>query len=107
MHESSIHESHFDYKDEDYEVEFNIDLEPHLTDLLPHPPMRCNDAQARPSGKYEDEDYDVEFKVNLEPSLVDVMPSPNADRDNLSIQVTALAFFGAMVAARKLSSPAR
>mmetsp|Transcript_2943 Transcript_2943/g.4784 ORF Transcript_2943/g.4784 Transcript_2943/m.4784 type:complete len:118 (-) Transcript_2943:131-484(-) len=107
---------HCDYQDEDYEVEFNIDLEPHLSDLLPHPDSssyRKNkhaalaDDQphrtAAATAGYADEDYEMEFQVNLEPSVMDLVPHNGEEvRDNLTISVAFLAVAGAMVTARKL-----
>jgi hypothetical protein len=101
---------HCDYQDEDYEVEFNIDLEPHLSDVIPHPPSStCRYAdleedQRQAATGYADEDYEMEFQLNLEPTVMDLVPHNREEaRDNLTISVAALALAGAMATARKLS----
>lgn len=102
--------NHCDYQDEDYEVEFKIDLEPHLIDIMPHPPLSGRKSkytslatdQSHPVG-YADEDYEMEFHVNLEPAVIDVVPHNTEEaKDNLTISVALLAVAGAMSTARKL-----
>jgi hypothetical protein len=102
-------EHHCDYQDEDYEVEFNIDLEPHLSDLIPHPPSTSRyasldeDQPTRQAAGYADEDYEMEFQMNLEPRVMDLLPHNREEvRDNLTISFAALALAGAMATARNL-----